>query len=169
MRRIPPTSSRAGVAICALAALVLAAPAAGADRFWNSGLDGVFGDGANWDDGTMGAPGADDAAVFDVAGVYTVSFPTGETTDRVLVRSGIVTFDLEEVTYTLLSPLPFAPGITAGAGTGDVAGLRIADGCLHGVFADAGFEAGAFGTLAVTGAAAVLQVDQHVRASASSR
>ena len=56
------------VAVVAAASLT---PTAGAeDRIWNNGLGGLFGDPQNWDDGITGVPGPDDAAIFDLAAVF---------------------------------------------------------------------------------------------------
>ena len=67
--------------------------AAGADRFWNDPLGGVFTDVTKWDDGMGDVPDADDAAIFALDAVYTVHLLDPRSTDRLVVRAGSVGLD----------------------------------------------------------------------------
>ena len=148
---------------------VLAPPvtADGLERFWigpDFGLNGNFDDPFNWLDGEkLGIPGEQDTAIFDQAGLYTVSFPNVQTTDRVLVKSGMVTFDFDGTSYTLLNPQSNTPSIVIGETEVDTAALEIAGGMLHGQFTDIGLAEGAFGLLTVTGPTTQLLNDWQLR------
>ncbi|UCD74618.1 MAG: hypothetical protein JSV91_12620 [Phycisphaerales bacterium] len=134
------------------------------DYFWNNARDrGQFDDPAFWNDGASGVPGDDDLAVFDAAGIFDVDFLTEAVTDRLLVRRGIPTFHLSaESGYTLLNPLPSAPGIVVGDGEGDAAKLIVEGGPLNGVFTNLAFAPDAVGFLALQGPDASLTNDQHL-------
>ena len=111
----------------------------------------------------LGIPTFEDTAVFEPAGIYTVSFATDHSTDRVIVRGGLVTFDLGANIYTLLNPLSNLSSVVIGETDVDTAGLEITNGTLHGQFTDVGWGAGAFGTLTVTGATTELRNDWQLR------
>ena len=89
------------VSLVALSTTLLTPPVTGqgVERFWTGsdpGVSGNFNDPDNWLDGDkLGIPGELDTAIFDLASVYVVTFPTDQNTDRVLIRSGLVTFDLD--------------------------------------------------------------------------
>ena len=151
---------------------VLAPPvtADGLERFWigpEYGLSGNFDDPFNWLDGEkLGIPGEQDTAIFDQAGLYTVWFLLDDpvqTTDRVLVKSGMVTFDFDDTIYALLNPFSTTPSIVIGETESDTAALELASGALHGQFTDIGLNEGAFGMLTVTGPATQLLNDWQLR------
>lgn len=148
---------------------VLAPPvmADGLERLWigpDFGLSGNFDDPFNWLDGdALGIPGEQDTAIFDQAGLYTVSFPIDQSTDRVLVNSGIVTFDFDGASYTLLNPQSNTPSMVIGETEADTAALEIAGGTLHSQFTDIGLAEGAFGMLTVAGPTTQLLNDWQLR------
>ncbi|MCH8150837.1 MAG: hypothetical protein IH830_00505 [Planctomycetes bacterium] len=159
------------LACLAAVPMTLVAPIAsgqGLDRFWIGerfgSLSGDFNDPIHWLDGDkLGIPGEEDTAVFDPAGLYVVSFPSNQITDRVLIRSGMVTFDVDVTTYTLLNPLNNTSSIVIGETEVDTAGLQIIGGTLHGQFTDIGLAPGAFGTLTITGPTTQLLNDWQLR------
>ena len=148
---------------------LLAAPVAadGLERFWigpEFGLSGSFDDPFNWLDGEeLGIPGDQDTAIFDQAGLYTVSFPIDQSTDRVLVNSGMVIFDFDGTGYTLLNPQSNSPSMVIGETEADTAALEIAGGTLHSQFTDIGLAEGAFGMLTVAGPTTQLLNDWQIR------
>ena len=151
-----------GLAVVSLAAATAAAQ--GVDRFWVgsccAGPGGQFDSPEHWLDGdTLGVPGPDDTAVFDIPTLYVVRFGGDQSTDRVMVRSGLAIFDLQGTSYTLANPLPTTPSITIGATDVDTAKLWIIAGTLQGQFTNIGLSPGAFGALRVTGATAQLLND----------
>ncbi|MCH8165963.1 MAG: hypothetical protein IH889_10180, partial [Planctomycetes bacterium] len=160
------------IAIASVAALsiILLAPSAsgqGLERFWIAGEvgpTGNFDQPFHWLDGDkLGIPGELDTAIFDLASVYVVTFPSSQSTDRVLIRSGMVTFDVDATTYTLLNPLNNASSIVIGESEVDTAGLAIIGGTVHGQFTDVGLAPGAFGTLTITGPTTQLLNDWQLR------
>ena len=68
-------------------------------RYWNNSSGGAFVNAAHWDEGA--SPGAGNVAVFNVAGAYTVTLPPDTDNKRVRVRSGDVTIDLANHSYTV--------------------------------------------------------------------
>ena len=158
------------IACLAAGSMTLVAPSAsgqGLERFWIAGEFGPTGDFDqpwHWLDGDkLGIPGELDTAIFDIASVYVVTFPSSQSTDRVLIRSGMVTFDVDATTYTLLNPLNNTSSIVIGETDGDTAGLAIIGGALHGQFTDVGLAPGAFGTLTITGPTTQLLNDWQLR------
>ncbi|MHC4416174.1 MAG: hypothetical protein ACYS0G_12910 [Planctomycetota bacterium] len=154
------------VSLTGLTLTLLAAPAPGQgiDRYWDGPQGGCFNVVEFWVDGfDLGIPGTEDTAIFDLASIYTVCFPQDQTTDRVLIRSGIVTFDLDGSTYTLLNPLSSTPSVVIGETEVDTASLEIIGGTLHGKFSDIGRLPGAFGTLSITGQTSRLLNDWQLR------
>lgn len=136
--------------VSVFAAALIAGAAHADDRMWNTPFDGNFGDGFNWDDGEQPAPGPEDSAVFDVAADFTVTFVENQTTDRVRVRDGFVTFQFDpSIGYTLLNELSTTPGVAVGVGDGDIASLTLRGGIMHAVFTDVGDGADAFGELTI--------------------
>src|SRR4051812_13236757 len=88
----------------------LAQPSAADTRDWINPAGGSFDTSTNWSYG--GVPAPSDTAHFDsVSGLYTVSFPTSPTNDRLILDSEFssftVTFDLQGHTYTLTNPTTF--------------------------------------------------------------
>ncbi len=79
---------------------------------------GLFIDAGCWQDQFI--PNDEDTAIFDVGGVYTVDFtqPGGGTAsvvnDRLLIRSGEITFNLEINNYLLMNPQFAMPSIVVG-------------------------------------------------------
>ncbi|MCH8316554.1 MAG: hypothetical protein IIA64_11320, partial [Planctomycetes bacterium] len=148
---------------------VLAPPvtADGLERLWigpDFGLSGNFDDPLKWLDGEeLGIPGEQDTAIFDQAGLYTVSFPIDQSTDRVLVNSGMVTFDFDGASYTLLNPFSNTPSMVIGETEVDTAALEITGGMLHSQFTDIGLAEGAFGMLTVAGPTTQLLNDWQLR------
>jgi len=122
-------------AAAAFLALIAGAPASADDYYWNNPGHGVFGDAANWNDGTDGIPGSDDVAIFDTESDHTVYFSDDYTTDRALIRSGLVRFRAVSPdfpsTYTLLNPLTATPGLVIGHGGRDIVWLTLSDITLH--------------------------------------
>ena len=148
---------------------VLAPPvrADGVERLWignNFGLSGDFDDPLNWLDGdALGIPGEQDTAIFDQAGLYTVSFPIDQSTDRMLLKSGMVTFDFDGASYSLLNPFSSTPSMVIGETEVDTAALEIVGGMLHSQFTDIGLAEGAFGMLTVAGPTTQLLNDWQLR------
>ncbi len=150
--------------------IVMLAPpvtADGLERFWigpEFGLSGNFDDPFNWLDGEkLGIPGEQDTAIFDQAGLYTVSFPIDQSTDRMLLKSGMVTFDFDGAIYTLLNPQSNTPSMVIGETEVDTAALEIVGGTLHSQFTDIGLAEGAFGLLTVAGPTTQLLNDWQLR------
>lgn len=136
---------------------------------WNEDGLGTFGDPTNWNDGDDGVPGAGDVAIFDLPATYTVWFQASHTTERALIRSGIVTFDFDpSFSFSVDGASILLPGVLIGAETGDVATLRIeGDGQgngLLGVYADVGAAPGTVGSIVLDNAS--LDVDQQLRVGA---
>ena len=117
-------------ALCGLAAVIglLAAGAAGDDRFWSSPGGGWFEDPGNW--GGAPPPGAADNAIFDlVSPGYVVAFAASPTSGRLTVHYDEVTLDLNGQTWTLADAFE---SVVAGSQPGDVASLSVTDGFLNG-------------------------------------
>jgi len=99
----------AAAALLACTALLAATgEAAAVIDTWKAVASGNFSDGTKWTDGS--APGAADAATFNVGGAYTVTF-LGDVGNRQLaVYSGNVTFQSSggPWTYSLIDPGGFA-------------------------------------------------------------
>ena len=157
----------AGVVVMALALPVAAGPGpVGLERFWTAEafLSGDFGDPVHWIDGdTLGIPGLPDTTIFDLAGLYTVTFAADQATDRVVVKRGMLTFDFTGTGYTLLNPASTSASIVVGETGTDSASLQALGGTLHGQFTDVGLAPGAFGPLTVSGPNAVLLNDGQLR------
>ena len=160
------------ITLACLAAVptTLVAPSAsgqGLERFWTgseSGLSGNFNDAENWLEGDkLGIPGEEDTAVFDSAGLYVVWFSSNQITDRVLIKSAMVSFAFDETAYTLLNPLNNTSSIVIGETEVDTAGLEIIGGTLHGQFTDIGLAPGAFGTFTIRGPTTQLLNDWQLR------
>jgi T5SS/PEP-CTERM-associated repeat protein len=138
--------------------------AGGADRHWGSPVGGCFNQAELWLDGfELGVPGDQDAAIFDLPSAYVVCFPRNETTDRLLVRSGALTYFLADKLYTLLNPLSDTPSVVIGEREFDTASLEITGGAVHGIFTDVGREPGAIGVLRLTGPTTQLVNDLALR------
>lgn len=118
------------VATCTL--LVPASFASAADFYWNNGegFGGVFADGYYWDDpDDPYFPGEEDTAIFDVAGVFGVSFGAEHDIDRLVIRHGRVSFFCGQDEHcTAHNTNPDMPGVVIGLENGDVACLRLANG-----------------------------------------
>src|SRR5690606_32688957 len=115
-------------------------------------------------------PGESDIALFNLPTIYTVDFTQDHLTDRVLVRSGQVTFQLappsqpgSSYEYMLGNPFNQTPSIVIGMAANDTAGLTVTGGALRGVFMDVGLESGSFGMLEVSGPNAVLENQWQLR------
>jgi T5SS/PEP-CTERM-associated repeat protein len=84
------------------------------------GPSGTFGDPNAWD--LAAVPGALDGALFNLPAAYTVTFADGQSTDRLRVEHGAVTFALDGHTYNVLyewhDPDPWNVSVRIGATPG---------------------------------------------------
>ncbi len=156
------------IVFASIAVLAQPVTAGGLERYWigfdGVGLSGDFDNLFGWLDGEeLGVPGEQDTAIFDQAGLYIVSFPSDQSTDRVLINSGMVIFDFDDTSYTLINPMSNTPSIVIGETEVDTAALNIAGGTLHSQFTDIGLAEGAFGMLTVAGSDAQLLNDWQLR------
>jgi fibronectin-binding autotransporter adhesin len=99
---------------------------------WISPTGGTFSDDGNWD---AGVPGMDDVAEIALPGAaFSVDFTNSVSNDRLLLRSGNVTFNLGGNTYELLNPESgqFATDVSVHVGmqAGDDALLTLLGGSL---------------------------------------
>src|SRR5688572_25046420 len=92
---------RAIVCAAVVAQLLLTVSARAVDHDWVDSAGGFFQDTTNWD--PVGVPGADDRAVFNLNGAYTVSFFGDNTSARLTVARDNVTLDLNKSDYVLNS------------------------------------------------------------------
>lgn len=108
--------------------LLIAPAALAADQNWTNPGGGLFSDAGNW---SGGVPGATDDAVFDLAGEsFTVNFSNNAFNNRLLVRNGEITFDLNAYVYIASTTAPTPPSTVIGYGGGDDATLTVLDGQL---------------------------------------
>ncbi|HMO93905.1 MAG TPA: PEP-CTERM sorting domain-containing protein [Pirellulaceae bacterium] len=150
----PAKSGVLCIAVIVAAIIFFSAHSARADdRFWNSAAGGQFGNAALWNPTQV--PGINDVAIFALSNTYTVGFGFSPVNQRLLVRSGIVTFDLGGQAYTLTQIGGFDPSIVIGQNSGNVADLRILNGTLTGQTAMIGQISGSQGMARVMGANAV--------------
>lgn len=131
------------------------------ERFWDNSAGGLFDDDENWLDDLKPGPGED--AVFDLAGEsFTVDFSgVSPENDQLLVRNGVVTFDLQTQTYELTNPGAGGNSSVRLAHASDHhAELHLSNGTLHTIGASeiARGPSGTFG-LAVVGAGGIWQSD----------
>ncbi|MDX1964075.1 MAG: hypothetical protein SFX18_13055 [Pirellulales bacterium] len=132
-----------------LAAVVCLLPATlpAADRFWIDPLGGNFVDNGNWSAVSGGAggasvPGAADDTNFDLNNTYTVSFSGNVTNNSLDVDNGNITFDLNGLTYTLLTNF----GVDIGTVSNQTARLTLIDGTLNSDGTGDDIFVGLFGT-----------------------
>jgi T5SS/PEP-CTERM-associated repeat protein len=149
--------SRSSITLaCAALAVAQVATGQGLDRYWIEGDGGAFGDDLNWMDGIdLGVPGAEDTAIFDIGTLFgPVVFTTFRENHRLLVRSGLVTFDLASGAYTLLDTVPTSPPVVIGDAPNLAPHVTVSGGLMSGRFVEVGYAPGAFGGLTVEGGGA---------------
>ncbi|MBU4199368.1 MAG: hypothetical protein KKG09_11070 [Verrucomicrobia bacterium] len=122
-----------------------------ADDYWTNAVDGDFSVGANWTDGT--APGSADIAYFNknAGSPYTVTFDVTVTNNAFRVRNDRVAFNLNGLTYDVLSA-------TIGTSSGDNGWLSLSNGTVSvtNLF-NLGDVSGATGTMVLDGSAAIIR------------
>ena len=153
-------SHRGRVVAAGLALLVAGSAAVAQERSWIDPGGGSFHSAANWD-----GPVPDEtvSAVFAVNSTYAVSFKGGALSDRLLVRSGDVRFDLHGATYSLFNPFASTPSLVVGESPGTAAACTFTGGIMQALFTEVGQGAASFGALRVTGANAALLSAFHTR------
>jgi T5SS/PEP-CTERM-associated repeat protein len=152
----------------AAALLILGGSAAADDYYWNNSEDGNFDDPANWNDGTGGVPGSNDVAIFDTESVHAIYFWADHVTDRLLLRSGELSFDGfgegTPHTYSLLNTHPGTPALVIGRGDlggRDVVRLSVHQMCLDAASATIGQWPDATGRLFLSGSNSSLSTMQQ--------
>lgn len=126
----------------------LATPWAGAAVIaWQHPGSGDFQTPTNWVNGLV--PGGGDQAVFDINQTNTVTYQGSVSNQRLTVRAGFVTLNLNGHTHTLT--LSALPSLFVGLFTGDDAVLRVQNGTLSAVRAQLGVFTNSTGALIVSG------------------
>lgn len=125
-------------------ALLLANPAAGAERFWTNSAGGIFSDDGNW---SGPAPGESDAAIFNLRGIYTVSFADSALCNRLLFRSGAIALNLSSHSLTATHSLITKPSIAIGELAGNSAAVTVDGGTMTGAIIDLGVHPLSSGSL----------------------
>jgi T5SS/PEP-CTERM-associated repeat protein len=69
---------------------------------WTNASGGNWDTPQNWDNG--GPPGAENTALFNLGGAYSVTFPGNVQNDQLIITAGNVTFDLASHTYDITGP-----------------------------------------------------------------
>jgi len=137
-----------------------AAPALAGEFIWAAPTSGDFLAGMNWNGGA--APGENDAARFDVPGGYTVSLSQDASVANLTINGASPTFDFTTARLDLtLIGEPIA-SLIVGADSGAPAELIVTSGILTANTVYLGRDAGADGSLSITGASTTFFTDQRV-------
>jgi len=162
--RVAGAHRMAAVLFAALAACLFGSAVIADDYYWNNPYDGFFDLEQFWNDGNSGVPGQEDVAIFDIDSAFSVLFIGDQVTDRLLVRSGIVTFDMGSRSYTLLNPLSSSPAVVVGEDSGSVGQLVIAgEAQLNGTFATLGKASDSTGSLTLDGSGTSIEISNDLR------
>jgi hypothetical protein len=129
-------------------------------RYWNNASGGTFDTGTNWDEDS--APAANNVAVFNTAGTYTVSLSVDTSNKRLRVRKGDVTLDLATHNYTLANTI-LDRSIVVGQRSGDNAKLTLTGGgTINAVDISIGELSDSSGQLTLSGSGTVLNVSDSL-------
>ena len=150
---------RAVVLAASCSALLLAGPARAADINWIDPNGGAFQGAADWSGGVV--PGVNDAAFFNLAATYAVTFVGSPTNQRAEFRRGTVSFDLNSNTYTLTASAPGVRSLAVAEDAGDLAALTITDGTVSAALVSVAPATNTRGTLSV-GSGGVLNTSNSV-------
>jgi T5SS/PEP-CTERM-associated repeat protein len=149
-------------AVTACAALATPGSRASAAQInWNNPAGGAYDLGSNWGGGI--APGANDAAVFDLAGQsYVVTLASGISQDQLRIGAGSVTLDLQtglfgDYSLTSTAAPSFVIGLSAAAPADPPAALTLRGKRAFTKSGVIGYAAGSKGLLTIDGSASLSQ------------
>lgn len=106
-------------------------------------------------------PGIPDRAIFNFSTVPTIDFTQDQVTDRLIMRKGNVTFNMNGYQYEQLNTSFVTPSLLMGLAASDSSSLTIRDGTLHSAYGSIGESPGSFGTLRLD-EDATLNIDQTI-------
>lgn len=106
------------------------------------------------------APGVHDRAIFNYPSAPTINFTQDHATDRLIMRKGNVTFDLNGYHYEQLNPSFVTPSLLMGFAAGDSATLNVTNGTMHSTYGSIGESPGSFGLLNLDGPTTTMNIGQ---------